>query len=404
MAVPSELGIAVVEEGEPEGGAGEAPAGRVAGRRCRRNRRSRSRSNRRSYGEVPARHGRHRASHPRGRGRAGEADRGRAAGRAGRPVREPADRAGSERVAGRGPGRFAGAASHDRRRGDPRRRPAPLRPRGCRGARARARGHRRLRVRQAGTLHEPADRAGSERVAGRGPGRFAGAASHDRRRGTHGGGRHRYGRADAEAPEHEQEGTDGSGSGRPGLSTMETAVLPRAMETLNAIAASCAKLRRLQEQRIELARKNRTLAASQERRRHALQRDLATSIRSLRLTSARIEVVVDDPRVASERLRWCEGAPLRMAIECGVPREAFLKQHEGREHQSGWLSRVGRPRGGGWKTLAAVKRPQLLALRREILTLARETTTVPVDLKAERRDGPWWRARGAAGHRRDDRG
>lgn len=120
---------------------------------------------------------------------------------------------------------------------------------------------------------------------------------------THGGGRHRYGRADAEAPEHEQEGTDGSGSGRPGLSTMETAVLPRATETLNAIAASCTKLRRLQEQRIELARKNRTLAASQERRRHALQRDLATSIRSLRLTSARIEVVVDDPRVASERLR-----------------------------------------------------------------------------------------------------
>ena len=75
-----------------------------------------------------------------------------------------------------------------------------------------------------------------------------------------------------------------------------------------------------------------------------------------------------------------------VAIECGVPREAFLEQHEGRELESGWLSRVSRLRGPGWERLAREKRPENLALRREILALARQTATEPAD-QAERRGG-----------------
>ena len=131
-----------------------------------------------------------------------------------------------------------------------------------------------------------------------------------------------------------------------------------------------------------LVRKNRTLTASQERRRRALERGLATSMGSLRLTDARIEALVDEVRSAGERLRRCEGALLRLAAGCGVPREAFLAQHEGRELESAWLSRVGRLRGEGWRSLAAQKkRPEVLALRREIVALARETATQPADLR-----------------------
>ena len=75
------------------------------------------------------------------------------------------------------------------------------------------------------------------------------------------------------------------------------------------------------------------------------------------------------------------GALLRLAAGCGVPREAFLEQHEGRELESAWLSRVGRLRGEGWRALAARKRPEVLALRHDILALARETATQPADLR-----------------------
>ena len=176
-------------------------------------------------------------------------------------------------------------------------------------------------------------------------------------------------------------GGQDDGAATPKLAAMEEAVRPAVMEILDGIAAAHAKLRRLEEKRIELARKNRTLTASQERRRRAMERELAASMGSLRLTDARIEVLVDEVRAAAERLRRSEGALLRLATGCGVAREAFLAQHEGRELESAWLSRVGRLCGEGWKNMAANKRPEVLALRREIMALARETATLPVDLR-----------------------
>ena len=170
-------------------------------------------------------------------------------------------------------------------------------------------------------------------------------------------------------------------AGVPRLAAMEAAMSPGVMETLDGIAASYPKLRRLQGKRIELARRNRALTASQTGRRRRLKRSLAASMASLCLTGARIEALADEVRDAGERLRRCESALLRLALECGIPRDAFLTQHEGRELETGWLSRVGRLRGEGWKTLAGDGRPQALALRREILALARETGMEPADLR-----------------------
>ena len=56
---------------------------------------------------------------------------------------------------------------------------------------------------------------------------------------------------------------DDAAEEKPRPSAVETAVLPRVMETLDGIAANCGRLRRLQAQQIELARKGRTLTPSQ---------------------------------------------------------------------------------------------------------------------------------------------
>ena len=101
----------------------------------------------------------------------------------------------------------------------------------------------------------------------------------------------------------------------------------------------------------------------------------------LHLTDACIETLVDELRDLNRRLGRCEGALLRLAADCGVAREAFLTHHEGRELEAAWLSRVGRLRGEGWKTLAREKRPEVAALREDILALARDTGLEPVELK-----------------------
>ena len=192
--------------------------------------------------------------------------------------------------------------------------------------------------------------------------------------------RQQYGRADGAAAGDTRDGGDDGDA--PRLSAMEEAILPGVMETLDGIAASYPKLRRFQEWHIELMRKRGALTPSQARRRRRLKRELAASMGSLYLTGARVESLAGELRDAGERLRRCEGALLRMAMECRIPREAFLGQHEGRELETGWLSRVGRLRAEGWTALATEKRPEVLALRREILALARETGMEPGDLRA----------------------
>ena len=191
----------------------------------------------------------------------------------------------------------------------------------------------------------------------------------------------RNGRADARPAKGASEGSDEADEDKPLLSAMEAELLPRVVETLDAVAVAYGKLRRLQAQRIELARKNRTLTAWQTRRCRELNRDLAASMRRLHFTDACIETLVDELRGLNRRLGRSEGALLRLAAACGVARDAFLKQHEGRELESAWLSRVGRLRGEGWKTLAREKRTEVVALREDILALARDTGLEPVELK-----------------------
>ena len=191
----------------------------------------------------------------------------------------------------------------------------------------------------------------------------------------------RNGRADGRTAKGGDERGDEFDEDKPLLSAMEAELLPRVMETLDAIAVAYRKLRQLQELRIELARKNRTLTAWQTRRCRELNRDLAASMQRLHFTDACIETLVDELRDLNRRLGRIEGALLRLAADCGVARDAFLTHHEGRELESAWLSRVGRLRGEGWKTLAREKRPEVVALRGDILALARDTGLAPVELK-----------------------
>ena len=179
------------------------------------------------------------------------------------------------------------------------------------------------------------------------------------------------------APEQVEDGE----AGKPLPSEMEEAIHSAAMESLAGIAAATPKLHRLQAQRIELARERRTLTPWQTRRQGELRRDLVAFMGRVRLTPDRIEMLTEDLRQASERLRCHEGTLLHLAIECGVPRGAFLERHEGRELEAGWLSRVGRLRGKEWGALATRKRTHVLALRREILELAREIAMEPRELR-----------------------
>ena len=186
--------------------------------------------------------------------------------------------------------------------------------------------------------------------------------------------------SDGESPE-KSENEEDFDEANVSLSAMEAAVRPDVIETFDAIAAAYKKFRRLQDLRLELAQKNETLTESQTRRYNKLKRELVELMQGVRLNNNRIEAAVDELYGLNRALMTHEGKLLRLATRCGVSREKFIKHYVGRELDPRWLSRVGRLKDEGWKRFAKEKRPEIVALRKNIMAICQNTGLESTEFK-----------------------
>ncbi|MDN2565487.1 RNA polymerase sigma factor RpoD [Aquibium sp. A9E412] len=158
------------------------------------------------------------------------------------------------------------------------------------------------------------------------------------------------------------------------LAAMEAELKPGVMETLDLIADTYRKLRKLQDQQVEnrLADSG-ALSPSQERRYKQLKDELIKAVKSLALNNQRIEALVEQLYDINKRLVQNEGRLLRLAESYGVKREAFLKEYQGSELDPNWAERVGQLPGSGWKGFTGNEAARIGELRAEIQNLATET-------------------------------
>ncbi len=158
------------------------------------------------------------------------------------------------------------------------------------------------------------------------------------------------------------------------LAAMEAELRPQVMETLDLIADTYKKLRKLQDQQVEarLACAG-TLSSGQERRYKELKDQLITAVKSLSLNQNRIESLVEQLYDISKRLMQNEGRLLRLAESYGVKREAFLEQYQGAELDPNWMKSIGNLAARGWKEFAREENQMIRDLRSEIQNLATET-------------------------------
>ncbi len=158
------------------------------------------------------------------------------------------------------------------------------------------------------------------------------------------------------------------------LAAMEAELRPQVMETLDLIADTYKKLRKLQDQQVEgrLAATGE-LSSSQERRYKELKDQLIKAVKSLSLNQNRIEQLVEQLYDINKRLVQNEGKLLRLAESFGVRREEFLKEYQGHELDPKWVERVSTLSARGWKEFAAKEERTIDRLRSEIQMLATET-------------------------------
>ncbi|MGD9913971.1 MAG: RNA polymerase sigma factor RpoD [Rhizobiaceae bacterium] len=158
------------------------------------------------------------------------------------------------------------------------------------------------------------------------------------------------------------------------LAAMEAELRPQVMETLDTIADTYKKLRKLQDQQVEnrLAAAG-TLSPSQERRHKELKEALIKAVKSLSLNQARIEALVEQLYDINKRLVQNEGKLLRLSESYGVRREEFLKEYQGSELDPNWMKRITNLGGRGWKEFARSEKETIKEIRAEIQALATET-------------------------------
>lgn len=172
-------------------------------------------------------------------------------------------------------------------------------------------------------------------------------------------------------PEEDDEEDDESNLS---LAAMEAELRPQVMDTLDLIAETYVKLRKLQDQQVEarLAATG-TLTNAQERRYKELKEGLITAVKSLSLNQNRIDLLVEQLYDINKRLVENEGKLLRMATHRGVKRDDFLEHYHGAELDPNWMKSIGNLSGKGWKEFASQDGADIKVLRTEIQSLATET-------------------------------
>ncbi|MDQ6436450.1 RNA polymerase sigma factor RpoD [Mesorhizobium sp. LHD-90] len=158
------------------------------------------------------------------------------------------------------------------------------------------------------------------------------------------------------------------------LAAMEAELRPQVMETLDVIADTYAELRKLQDQQVESRLSDgAVLSPVQDKRLKELKDQLIKAVKSLSLNNARIEALVEQLYDINKRLVQNEGKLLRLAESYGVRREEFLREYQGNELDTNWVSRVSTLTTRGWKEFGRNEVSTVGSLRSEIQALATET-------------------------------
>ncbi|WP_208434056.1 RNA polymerase sigma factor RpoD [Bartonella taylorii] len=160
------------------------------------------------------------------------------------------------------------------------------------------------------------------------------------------------------------------------LAAMENELCPQVMETLDFIAQTYVKLRKLQDQHVESSlaeRKEGALSPSQKKKYIQLKSELIQAVKSLSLNQNRIESLVEQLYDINKRLIHNEGKLKRIANSYGIGHEDFLKEYQGRELDADWMNYIATLPSLGWQEFSMREAKEIQRLRSEIQNLAQET-------------------------------
>ncbi len=156
------------------------------------------------------------------------------------------------------------------------------------------------------------------------------------------------------------------------LAVMEESLLPEILKKFDAIKKTYAKLHRAAEKRLTAIQAGDKITPATEKRIGKLRHELVELMEGIHLNNNKIEYLVTHMYDLNRKLIGYEGRMLRMAVSSKVKRAEFLEEYYSHELDPGWLNRVSRLSGKGWKDFSKKHKDEIKEIRAEISEIANE--------------------------------
>ena len=172
---------------------------------------------------------------------------------------------------------------------------------------------------------------------------------------------------EGEAEGDSEEGEENSIS----LAAMELELMPKVLDTLEAIGTSHTKMEKVQKDRIAALSKGEAASPTVEKKYNKLKAEMVALMEGVHLNNARIEHLVDQMNGLNRRLMMLEGRLLRLAESCKVKRQDFLDVYWGSELDPNWVANV-TGRSKYWKEFTTKHIAEITDIRTTIAEVASE--------------------------------
>ncbi len=176
-----------------------------------------------------------------------------------------------------------------------------------------------------------------------------------------------------EAPAEEaDDDVEGEGQGM-SLSALEEKLKPEVLATFEEIENLYKKLQKMQSKRLDQLTSGEEVVLRSEKTYEKAREELVGKVEQVRLHNNRIEELVIQLKQISQRLNGLEGQLLRLAEQCKVGRDDFLREYRGHELDPNWMERVDKLPGKAWKAFVLKQSDHVIEVRAKIGDVAQET-------------------------------
>ncbi len=175
-----------------------------------------------------------------------------------------------------------------------------------------------------------------------------------------------------EGADSESEDGDVDDESNVSLSAMEQELAPQVMETFDKIEKTYRKMQKVQQERLEQIQQGKDPSDSVNRKYGALKEEMVELMNEIRLNNARIDQLIERLYGMNRELVSLEGRMLRMALDCGVKRDDFLKNYYGAELDPNWVETVRGASGKGWEKFVEKHNDQVTKIRDQIGAISEE--------------------------------